>query len=155
MINGSNKRCASDNCVLCDDHADRVQTTTTSPTTTMDIGTNTDETNVDTQETNPPIDRVARAKRALEASEQRVKKARIDTKRDQLRLDHQLAMERLDHCIRLIHQAQDELDTCPVFMIKAKQHNINRLQDKRQLALMSVLKAEEKILDFDQDEASL
>lgn len=155
MIHGSNESCASLHCVVCHDLADCVQTTSTSDPATMDIGTNTTEADLDAQETSPPSDRVARAKRALEDSERRVKKARVEAKRDQLRMNYVLLQERLDQCVLAVQQAEEAMDNCPVFMIKAKQQNMQRLQDKRQLILMELLEAEEAILDYQEDEVTV
>lgn len=155
MIYGSNQSCASLHCVVCHDLADRIETTSTGLPSTVDVGTSTDEADLDAQETNPPTDRVARAKRALEESERRVKKARVEAKRDQLRMKYVLWQERLDQCVLAIEQKQEDMEDCPVRLIKAKQQDLQRLQDSRQLILTKLVEAEEAILDYQEDEVTV
>ncbi|RPJ15320.1 MAG: hypothetical protein EHM22_00705 [Actinobacteria bacterium] len=109
-------------------------------------------TSLATIEDTEPKDRVARAKRHLEQSTERVKKTRIQARADQLRMEYLLSKERLDQCVLAIAQAEDVMDTGNKLKDEGRRANMKRMLDKRQLLLMKVVEAEEAILDVQDDE---
>lgn len=100
----------------------------------------------------PAQDRVARGKRLLEQSNERVKRVRLEKKK--IILQHELikARDRLDSCVFALQNAEEKFETCPLTMHSRVDQNIKRLKDKRQVLLLDVIKAEEAILDFNEDE---
>lgn len=160
MNNGSNQCNDPFLCDCCGALACRLKTTRVGEArTTVDVSTNTVQASVDSQtKTSPsiPTDRVGRAKRALEASEERVKKARVIANRDLLRLKHQQAMDNLDRAVLSLEQAREDMDNAPLNTSKQKMQRfgyiVDKMQDFRQLALKAVVDAECALLDFTDDE---
>jgi hypothetical protein len=154
MSHGSTHCDATSNCDVCDCTPARNQASPASLSDTMGLCAIEPTTNLDSKRKASEAfeDRVARGQRLLQQSNERVKKARIQAKRDQLQAEFLASTLRLDQANLALAQAEEFMDTCPVRLIKGKQQNITRLQDKRQLFLMEALKAEEAILDYDKDE---
>lgn len=101
----------------------------------------------------PPVeDRVARGKRLLEQSMERVKRVRREKKKITLQHEFLKAQDRLDSCVYALQNAEEKLASTSSTIHRGAQQNIKRLQDKRQLFLLDVIKAEEAILDFDEEE---
>lgn len=104
---------------------------------------------LDTQATDNS--RVGRAKRVLEQTTRRVKKARIQATADQLRAKLLDAQLRLDQCTLALMQAEETKDKVPM-KARGVRLRIKILQDKQALFLAAVLDAEEAVLDFTDDE---
>ena len=94
-----------------------------------------------------PEDRVSRAKRHLDQSNERVKKARIQAKKDHLQAQFLQAKERLDQAVLAVLQTEDMHELTGDRGIS----DLSRLRDKRQLLLIRVVEAEEAILDYNED----
>lgn len=97
----------------------------------------------------PSSDRVSRAKRHLEQSNERVKKARMQARKDLLAFQFLQAKQELDERNLELMQWEDGTLHNQQF----KTYNIDKCRDKRQLALYAVVKAEEAILDNEASES--
>lgn len=150
-MNGSSQYNSPRDCDCSDRLADRLKTSCSCTTSQLvDVSTSRSEAELDqaTPSVSPVEDHLTRGKRLLEQSTHRVKKARLQAKKDMLQLRFLEAKERLDQCQLTLIQAEESLDDCPLRLLNAKTQNVMRIKDKRQLFLMDVIKAEEAILDY-------
>lgn len=83
---------------------------------------------------------------------ERVKKARIQAKKERLQSEFMKAKEHLDQAVLALAEQEEFMDKCPLRLLAGKQQNLKRLKDKTEAALEKVCIAEEAILDFQEDE---
>lgn len=82
----------------------------------------------------------------------RVKKARIQAKKDRLQLEFLEAKKHLDQAVLALAEQEEFMDKCPLRLLAGKLQNLKRLKDKTEAALEKVCIAEEAILDYQDNE---
>ena len=158
MSDGPNQCNASLLCSCCHGLSCALQTATigdASRQQPVGVSAQPSETKLDEEAAGQPPaveDRVARAKRCLDQSIARVKKARIEVQSRTLQARFAEAQQQLDRANLQLMIAEETLEQAHPLNTDFRLANKKKMQERRQLALIHLVEAEEAILDNQEDE---